>query len=45
MAQEFKPEWKIHLSCIQPGAVSTGFISGRKKVDEHPAYKGFEGNF
>ncbi|KAK3338069.1 short-chain dehydrogenase/reductase-like protein SDR [Neurospora tetraspora] len=43
MAQEVKPEWNIHLSCIQPGGVRTGFISGRKRIDEHPAYKGFEG--
>ncbi|KAK3398408.1 retinol dehydrogenase 8 [Sordaria brevicollis] len=43
-AQELKPEWNIHLSCIQPGAVSTGFIAGRKRVDEHPAYSGYEGS-
>lgn len=45
IAQELKPEWNIHLSCIQPGAVRTGFIAGRKRVDEHPAYAGYEGIF
>lgn len=29
IAQELKPEWNIHLSCIQPGVVRTGFIAGR----------------
>ncbi|KAK1773331.1 hypothetical protein QBC45DRAFT_427906 [Copromyces sp. CBS 386.78] len=45
MAQELKPEWNVHLSCIQPGAVRTGLIAGRKRIDEHAAYEGFEGIF
>ncbi|KAK3938212.1 hypothetical protein QBC46DRAFT_390664 [Diplogelasinospora grovesii] len=38
VAKEVRPEWNIHLCCIEPGGVQTGYISNTKHIEPHPAY-------
>lgn len=39
VAKEVRPEWNIHLCCIEPGGVKTAFVDrGMVAIPPHPAY-------
>ncbi|KAK1755572.1 hypothetical protein QBC47DRAFT_380689 [Echria macrotheca] len=39
VAREVRPEWNIHLCCVEPGGVKTGFVSrGTVEIPVHEAY-------